>query len=125
MAEIKDCIGRNVKISKGSITIKDNTGKTCGVVRNIWKFKDIQPNKQINYFHMLKRVGAWGNRDFDVDSCIIKDGKMYIFRDMKTVQFHEKYGYLSEEERRKAENQEMIYNAFRSAGIEVIECMFV
>lgn len=32
MAEIKDCIGKNVKISKGSITIKSEDGKTCGVV---------------------------------------------------------------------------------------------
>ena len=35
MAEIKDCIGKKVKISKGSITIKTEDGKTCGVVRNI------------------------------------------------------------------------------------------
>ena len=28
MAEIKDCIGKNVKISKGSITIKSEDGKT-------------------------------------------------------------------------------------------------
>lgn len=124
MAEIKDCIGKNIKISKGSITIKTEDGKTCGVVRSIWKFKDIQPNKQIDYFHILKKVGAWGNRDFDVNTCIIKDGKLYVFRNMNPVQFHEKHGYFSEEEKQKAEEQETIYNAFKTAGIEVIECMF-
>lgn len=45
MAEIKDCIGKNVKISRGSITIKGDNGKTCGVVRNIRRFHNIQTNK--------------------------------------------------------------------------------
>lgn len=125
MAEIKDCIGKKVKISKGSITIKDDKGKTCGVVQNIWKIKDIQANKQINYFHILRNVGAWGNENFDINTCIVKDGKMYVFRNMKIIQFHEKHGYFSEDEKQKAEEQEAIYNAFRTAGIEVIECVFV
>ena len=46
MAEIKDCIGKNVKISKGSITIKAEDGKTCGVVRNIVSLYDMQANKK-------------------------------------------------------------------------------
>lgn len=125
MAEIKDCIGKKVKINKSSITIKDDNGKTCGVVRNIWKFKDIQFNKQIDYFHMLRKVGAWGNKNFDIDTCIVKDGKMYVFRDAKTIQFHEKHGYFSEDEKQRAKEQEVIYNAFKVAGIEVIECVFV
>lgn len=125
MAEIKDCIGKKVKISKNSITVKNNNGKTCGVVRDVWKFKDIQPNKQIDYFHMLQKVGAWGNKNFDINTCIVKDGKMYVFRNMQTIQFHEKHGYFSEYEKQKAEEQETIYNAFRTAGIEVIECVFV
>jgi hypothetical protein len=45
MAEIKDCIGKRVKISKGSITIKNDEGKTCGVVRNTISLYDMQPNK--------------------------------------------------------------------------------
>ncbi len=125
MAEIKDCIGKNIKIGKTSITIKSENGKTCGVVRDIWKIKDIQPNKQINYFRILRNVGAWGNRNFDVNTCVIKDGKMYVFRNLKTIQFHDKYGYFSEDEKLNAEEQETIYNAFRMAGIEVVECMFV
>ena len=57
MAEIKDCIGKNVRISKCSITIKSDDGKTCGVVRDIRKFKDIQPNKTLDYFHILRSMG--------------------------------------------------------------------
>ena len=49
MAEIKDCMNKKVKISKGSITIKDDDNKTCGVVRNIVSLYDLQANKQIPF----------------------------------------------------------------------------
>lgn len=125
MAEIKECIGRNVKISKCSITIKDDNGKTRGIVQNIQKFNDVQFNKSMDYFRILKNTGAWQSRDFNVDTCIVKDAKMYVFRNMNTVRFQEKYGYFSEEEKRRAEDLEAIYNALRAVGIEVIECKFV
>ena len=124
MAEIKDCIGKNVKISKCSITIKSDIGKTCGVVKNIRKFHDIQTNKQIDYFHLLKKSGAWGNRNFDIDNCIEKDGKLYAFRNIKSKVFHEKYGYFSENEIRNEKEQETIYNGLKMAGIDIIECLF-
>jgi hypothetical protein len=38
--------GKDVILSKGSITVKDNNNKTCGVVRNLRKFKDIQANRK-------------------------------------------------------------------------------
>lgn len=125
MAEIKDCIGKNVKISKCSITIKTDNGKTCGVVRDIRKFKDIQPNKILDYFHILMKCGAWGNNNFSVDNCIEKDGKLYAFRNMKSKMFHEKYGYFTEKEKCNAEEQENIYNDLKTVGIDVIECVFV
>lgn len=125
MAEIKDCIGKNVKISKCSITIKSDDGKTCGVVRGIRKFKDIQPNKVSKYFHLLRRCGAWGNKNFSVNNCVEKDGELYAFRNMESKMFHEKYGYFTEKEKSNAEEQENIYNALKTVGINVIECVFV
>ena len=125
MAEIKDCIGKNVRISKCSITIKSDDGKTCGVVRDIRKFKGIQPNKTLDYFHILRKCGACGNKNFSVENCIEKDGKLYAFRNMKNKIFHEKYGYFTEEEKNNAEEQENIYNALKVTGIDVIECLFI
>lgn len=60
MAEIKECAGQNVKISKSSITIKDGNGKTRGVVRNIISVQDMQLNKQTDYFHLFKKLNVWG-----------------------------------------------------------------
>ena len=123
MAEIKDCIGKNVKISKGSITIKTENGKTCGVVRNIVSLYDMQTNKQMDYYKKIKQAGLHGK--ISIKDCIIVDGTMYVFRNIKSKLFHDKYGFISEEEKHKAEETEIIYNTIRTAGIEVIECVYV
>ena len=123
MAEIKDCIGKNVKISKGSITIKAEDGKTCGVVRNIVSLYDMQANKQIEYYKKIKQAGLHGK--ISIKDCIIADGIMYVFRNIKSKLWHEEYGYFSEAEIEKAEETETIYNALKTAGIEVIECIYV
>ena len=123
MAEIKDCIGKNVKISKDSITIKAEDGKTCGVVRNIVSLYDMQTNKQMDYYKQIKQAGLHGK--ISIKDCIIADGIMYVFRNIKSKLWHEEYGYFSEAEIEKAEETETIYNALKTAGIEVIECIYV
>lgn len=123
MAEIKDCVGKNVKISKNSITIKNEEGKTCGVVRNITSLYDMQANKQMEYYRKIRNAGLHGK--INIKECIISDGVMYIFRDIKSKIFHEKYGYMSEDERVKAEERQKLYDDVVAAGFEVIECVYV
>ena len=123
MAEIKDCIGKNIKISKGSITIKAEDGKTCGVVRNIVSLYDMQANKQMDYYKKIKQAGLHGK--ISIKDCIIADGIMYVMRNIKSKLWHEEYGYFSETEIQKAEEMETIYNALKTAGIDVIECIYV
>lgn len=123
MAEIKDCIGKNVKISKCSITIKSENGKTSGVVRNISSLYDLQANKQMDYYRTLRKLGLHGK--ISIKDCIITDGVMYVFRNVKSKLWHEKYGYISEEEKQRAEEQEETYKILRTAGIDVIECVYV
>ena len=123
MAEIKDCNGKKVKISKGSITIKSEDGKTNGVVRNITSLYDLQANKQMDYYKIIRKLDLHGK--ISIKDCIIVDGVMYVFRNIKSKLWHEKYGFISEEEKQKAEETETIYNAIRTAGIDVIECVYV
>ena len=123
MAEIKDCIGKNVRINKGSITIKSDDGKTSGVVRNITSLYDLQANKQMEYYQKLRKIGLHGK--ISIKDCIITDGTMYVFRNIKSKLWHEKNGFISDEEKQKAEETETIYNALKTAGIDVIECVYV
>ena len=123
MAEIKDCIGKNVKISKCSITIKSENGKTSGVVRNITSLYDLQANRQMEYYQKIRKLGLHGK--ISIKDCIIADGIMYVFRNIKSKLWHEEYGFISEEEKQKAEEMESIYNAIKTAGIDVIECVYL
>lgn len=125
MAEIKECIGKRVKISKNSITIKTEDEKTCGVVRNTVSLYDLQPNKQIEYYHKLRKLGTGLHGKISIKDYIISDGVMYIFRNVKSKLWCDEHGYFSEEEKRKYEEQDAIYNTLREAGIEVIECIYV
>ena len=106
MAEIKDCIGKNVKISKGSITIKSEDGKTSGVVRNITSLYDLQANKQMEYYQKIRTLRLHGK--ISIKDCIISDGTMYVFRNIKSKLFYDKYGFISEEEKHKSEETETI-----------------
>lgn len=122
MAEIKECIGKKVKIGKNSITIKTDDGKTCGVVRNIVSLADLQANKQFEYYSKFRKMGLHGK--IDIKECIIKDNVLYVFRNMKSKMFHEQYGYFSEYEKKTAEEKEEMYNTIKNMGIDVIECVF-
>ena len=123
MAHIKDCIGNQVKISKNSITIKSEDGKTSGIVKNIISLYDLQANKQIDYYHKIRKLGLHGK--ISIKDCIIYENKLYVFRNIKSKIWHEKYGFISDVEKQKAEEMETIYNVIRMAGIEIIECIYV
>lgn len=122
MAEIKDCANKKVKISKSSITIKNEDGKTCGVVRNIVSLYDMQANKQFEYYKQIKSAGLQGK--ISIKDCIISDEIMYVFRNIKSKLYHEKYGYFTEDEKEKAGEIQKIYDSVVAAGFEVIECVY-
>lgn len=122
MAKIKDCEGRKIKISKASITIKDDAGKTCRVVRNIISLYDLQPNKQMDFYKILKNLGLYGK--ISIKNCIISENTMYVFRNIKSKLYTEKHGYFDEQEKEKSEEQENVYQILKNNNIDVIECIF-
>lgn len=102
--KITDISGKHIKIGKTSITVKNpETDKTCGVVNNIRKFHDLQPNKKSDYFKKIKAV--WESRiDGLMDCVLIVDDNLYYLDDLKPIEFYKKYlegkeGFESEEKR--------------------------
>lgn len=89
ITEIKD---KHVKIGKTSITVKNlETDKTCGIVRNICKFKDLQPNRQTDYFKKLRAAGVWGNRiDGVIDCVIVVDNQLYYLHNLNPINTYNK-----------------------------------
>ena len=123
MANIRDCAGQYIKINKNSITIKTKEGKTCGVVKNVTPLLNMQPNKQIVYFKQIKIAGLHGK--ISLSNYVVVDNVLYLFRDMKSEIFHNKYGYFSEEEERNAKETLSYYNLAKEVGIEIIDCIYL
>ncbi len=103
---ITEINGKHIKIGKTSITVKNpETGKTCGVIRNIRKFVDLQANKQCDYFKQIRASGAWGSGiDGLMDCVIIVDDQLYYLHNLKPIEAYNKYfanaeGFESEEKR--------------------------
>ncbi|MFQ7208566.1 MAG: hypothetical protein ACLRPZ_03880 [Coprococcus sp.] len=126
MANIFDCENQEIKIGKTSITIKNrDTGKTKGIVKNITKFKDMQPNKQMQYFKKLKSLNIWGNKMVNMDNVIIQDGSIVLFRNMRTIDFYSKYGFIDNTEKEQFEEKEQFYNKLSdSEEVKVINCYY-
>lgn len=114
--EIMDIKNQYVKLSKGSITVKGENGKTKGLVRGLTRFLDLQTNKRIDYFKLLRNSGVWGNKKIDMDNCYILDGIVYLIRNMNS------YKYYTGEEKEKYDT---MYQNIASYGIMVIPCYFV
>ena len=81
---MNDLTGQRVKISAGTITVKDNQNKTRGMVRGIRKFQDAPKAKQFDCFSLLRKSGIWENGFSD---CVIYDGAAwYYLNDLKPIE---------------------------------------
>lgn len=90
-------IGKTIKISPRSITIKGENGKTCGVIRNTSKFQGLQANEQMKYWKILRESGIWGDTEL-MENVIFHDGKMYYLNNLRPLEFYEKYFASSPED---------------------------
>lgn len=91
--KITELENKHIKIGKTSITVfTPETGKTCGVVRNICKFTDLRGNRQVDYFKQLREAGAWGSGiNGIIDSVIIADGQLYYLHNIKAIEDYNRY----------------------------------
>ena len=123
---ISELENKHIKIGKTSITvINTETDKTCGVVRNICKFKDLQANKQINYSRALRSAGLWGcGIDGIIDAVIISENQLYYLHNLKPIETYNKLfkgveGWESEQKR--AEERQTIAENMKQFST-VINC---
>ena len=80
--ELKDISGKRISVSAHTITVKTETGKTSGMVRNISTLDDIQPNRQLDYSAKLRKAGL--SRELMMkylDRIIIYEGEMFFLVD--------------------------------------------
>lgn len=87
MASMMDLVGRNVKIGKSTITIKDDGNKTRGIVRGVTKLGDVQPSQSLEFWHTLKKIGVYST--LGAKCFFVKDGFLYAIRSTNSDKYRE------------------------------------
>ena len=124
---IEHLAGQRVKIGKTSITMKDENGKTRGIVNSITKFKEARSSQQMEYLGKLRAAGVWGSRiDGIMDNVIFDNNRLYFLHDLKPLETYNKYfagrpGFEAEAER--AAERERIAENMKEFST-VIPCYF-
>ena len=118
-----DIENKRVKVSKCSLTIKDDNNKTCGIVRNISSLYDIQANKQCDIHLKLKKDGIIA-MTYGIKDIIISDGNIYFLNDIRKRMHYEKYGFFDDTEKKKYEEREVLINSIKEKGYPIIDCIY-
>ena len=59
----------------------------------------------------------------NMDNVIIQDGNIVLFRNMRTIDFYNKYGFIDNTEKEQFEEKERFYNKLsESEEVEIINC---
>lgn len=114
------CFGNRVKISKNSITVKNNDGKTIGVIKNTQKLNDLQPNKLFHFSSIMRKQGV-DPMQLGLGKIIVYGDNLIVFRDMSLKDFVDKYGFEEE----KLIKEERMYVDVKEKGYTVIECYLI
>ena len=113
---MKDLEGRNVKISAHTITVKDEHGKTRGMVRNVRPWAEIPFNRQSDIFHRLRSAGAWGT--IKTDRVFWCDGEFwYIKNDRSRLYWGDN---PPDDERGLIEREETHARLAADSGLQVV-----
>ena len=123
--KIDEIIGKSVKIGKTSITVKDEQGKTCGIVKNIKSSSVLSPRDKFDF----RQKAALGI-EF-IKSCVIYNGDWYYLNDIGKMQNLEKSIFrwegtnvdVSNDKKALAKLQEA--QKIASKKISVIDCYII
>lgn len=127
--KISDIENKKVKIGVTSLTVKDDSDKTCGVVRNISRFKDLSPRMAQPLWKKLRECGLWDTKY--MENVVVCDGQLYYLHNLKADKFYYDIKeiltdceMLEDETRRFAYRQD-IKNRAENSGIKVVPCYLV
>lgn len=123
---ISEIENKKVKVGMASITVKNENGKTSGVVRNIRSFKALLPRLPQDIWKRLRDSGIWGSGY--CDNIVESDGQLYylhdLWKDENYYQFMDTFkdcDFLQNEIDCFNKRQE-IKNKAEQCGIKVISC---
>ena len=125
---MNDLQGRRVKISASTLTVKDEDGKTRGLVRGVRPFKSWSIKEEFENNKLLGLSGLWGGanrRLIDLDRVILDGSKMYFLHDLRKEENYNKYFANCEAEKERHAQYMEILKKCEAAGVTVIKCYVI
>lgn len=101
----------NIKMSSGTITLKDEAGKTRGMIRGITRFQDMPARDQVEVQRAIKSAGGLkeGVKSSDI---FVHNKQMYVLNNMYTQRIQNITG--------ENKNKNAILKQLEKAGFIVI-----
>lgn len=119
--------GKKVKICRASLTMKDDNGKTRGVVTGIRKWDDFAPKDHFEHHRAVTASGIWGNSRFrllDNVIMVVGEKRLYYLDDLAWYKRNECLLAFDENFKKHYEQRKAI--AIEAAKyMNVIECYLV
>ena len=112
-----------IKACKTSITVKDQEGKTKGVITDCRTFQNMSTRDQFDLHNKLKKFGV---NNLDIAShCVIKDGNIFYLYNVSLRKHIERYGVFDISEQNRLDKLEQAAKQLTESNIQVIECLFI
>lgn len=90
--KMEELEGKRVKISAGTITVKDENDKTRGMVRNVKTWARFSNREQFDHHKAITAAGIWGANIDGLMDCVVLDGNaLYYLNNTKALADYEKY----------------------------------
>lgn len=87
--KIAEIANRKIKISPHSITVKNDDGKTCGVVRDVRPYDELRTAEQMEYHKKFCEFGIFNHSEF-VKCFVLCDGEPYFLHNLRPLETYER-----------------------------------
>lgn len=118
--KITEVNGKTVKIAKTSITVKNDDGKTCGVVTNCKVFQNMPPRDRF----VLAKAGLSPE---EATNCVICDNEIYYLHNNRLEKWLNEQKYpkaeIFDEEWAKVAARKATAEKMKERGFNVIDCV--
>lgn len=119
--KMEDLEGKVAYISKNSITMKDDDGKTRGIVRNVKTWSTLVTRELFDWSRKFREMGLSFSSEY-----IIVDNEPYYLYDLSKDDFYKKHcithsDIFESDIKRYKERQEFVAKV-KAAGVKVVNC---
>lgn len=81
--KIEEAKNKIVKMSANSLTVKDENGKTAGVITRATRFNNLPFREQVNFSGAVRASGFWGK----TSSLIACNNKLYYLYNLRRLKY--------------------------------------